>query len=71
MKTIDITSQVFDTDTNKAINFKVVDNITEENFFNISISDTETDIIKKYESYNWASLKSNQKVKVLSIQWIK
>jgi hypothetical protein len=69
MKTIEITSQVLDTDTNKLINFRVVDVITEENPFNIFVSDTETDIIKKYESYNWSSLKLNQKVKVFSVQW--
>jgi len=69
MKTIEITSQVFNVHTNKPVNFKVIDVITEENVFDICFSDSNEDIIKKYESYSFVDLKINEKVKVLLIEW--
>ena len=69
MKTIEITSQVFNVHTNKPVHFKVIDVITEENVFDICFSDSNEDIIKKYESYSFVDLKINEKVKVLLIEW--
>lgn len=69
MKMIEITSQVFNSETNEPIGFKVIDEICEINPFGILPSDDNDKIVEKYQSYSWSNLQNNHKVKVLLVEW--